>query len=366
MIAIICARQGSADWSRASDRAPDAPIPAAVDRARDVVTGGIMPDLDLEAYSDVPLFNTKAAVRETGVPAATLRAWERRYGIPEPDRTASNYRLYSERDIALIRWLREQVESGLTISQAIELFRRLSKGEKTPTVSSGGRRRAAEPEHSLDWSSLRERLLDAFQAFDEQAGELALSEAFAAHPVEDVATRLIEPVMVEVGERWERKELLIPVEHFATAFIERKLLALFNSQPVNFDGPAVLTGCAPQEQHLLGILLVALFLRRQGMRVIYLGASVPLEDLGAVLAALEPAMLILSATLQETAEHLIPIGRTIQAMPEPRPLFGFGGQAFQHSPDLAARVPGIYLEGNALEAASRAVSLLRQQAVRAG
>src|SRR5690606_20104598 len=127
-----------------------------------------------------------------------------------------------------------------------------------------------------------------------------------------------------------------------------------------------LTGCAPQEQHLLGILLVALFLRRQGMRVIYLAASVQLEDLGAVLPALEPAMLILSATPQETAAHLIPLGRTLQAMPEPRPLSGFGGQAFQHSPDLAARVPGIYLEGNALEAASRAVSLLRQQAVRAG
>src|SRR5215470_3627885 len=73
----------------------------------------------LERYSTTPLFNTKAVVRQTGIPAPTLRAWERRYGILSPQRGPNDYRLYSERDIAIIRWLREQVENGLSISQAI-------------------------------------------------------------------------------------------------------------------------------------------------------------------------------------------------------------------------------------------------------
>src|SRR5579885_342258 len=88
-----------------------------------------------EQYSTVPLFNTKAVVRQTGVPAPTLRAWERRYGILSPHRGENDYRLYSERDIAIVRWLRERVESGMTISQAIALLRSLEparrRGRKT-------------------------------------------------------------------------------------------------------------------------------------------------------------------------------------------------------------------------------------------
>src|SRR5690349_4960096 len=80
----------------------------------------------LEHYSTVPLFNTKAVVRQTGVPAPTLRAWERRYGALAPQRGENDYRLYSERDIAIIRWLREQVENGLSISQAIALLRTIT------------------------------------------------------------------------------------------------------------------------------------------------------------------------------------------------------------------------------------------------
>src|SRR5205814_4601292 len=82
---------------------------------------------DLEHYSDIPLYNTKAVVQQTGVPAPTLRAWERRYAILSPERANNAYRLYSERDIAMIRWLKVHVESGMSISQAIALLRHMNK-----------------------------------------------------------------------------------------------------------------------------------------------------------------------------------------------------------------------------------------------
>src|SRR5215469_4733130 len=95
----------------------------------------------LEAYSDMPLYNTKAVVHQTGVPAPTLRAWERRYAILTPRRGDNDYRLYSERDIILVAWLRERVDSGMTISQAIALLRSLA-----PARRRGRRgRQAAEP-----------------------------------------------------------------------------------------------------------------------------------------------------------------------------------------------------------------------------
>ncbi|HBY95520.1 MAG: MerR family transcriptional regulator [Ardenticatenaceae bacterium] len=323
-----------------------------------------MAEPDLEAYSDVPIFNTKAVVRETGVPAATLRAWERRYGIPEPDRTASNYRLYSERDIALIRWLRERVESGLTISQAIELFRHISRGEEPLSVVPGEHRRTVELEQPLEWGSLAQRLLDAFLAFDEQRAELVVGEAFAIYPVEDVITHLIQPVMVEVGERWQRDELPIPVEHFATAFLVRKVMSLINTQPVNIDAPLVIAGCAPSEHHELGILLFTLFLRRQGLRLLYLGQNVPLIDLQDALETLQPAMLALSAATLEAAGQLVPVGEMVAALPEPRPLFAFGGQAFERHAGIVARIPGLYIEGAAPEAARQTLLHIRHRATR--
>src|SRR5438445_2131867 len=81
----------------------------------------------LENYADVPLFNTKAVVQKTGIAAPTLRAWERRYTILSPERAQNAYRLYSERDIALIRWLNERVDAGMSISQAIALLRHLEE-----------------------------------------------------------------------------------------------------------------------------------------------------------------------------------------------------------------------------------------------
>src|ERR671929_2299579 len=76
----------------------------------------------LAQLSTSPIFNTKAVARETGVPADTFRAWERRYGVPRPQRTPGGHRLYSERDIAIIRWLRDRTDEGMNISHAVMLL----------------------------------------------------------------------------------------------------------------------------------------------------------------------------------------------------------------------------------------------------
>src|SRR5512134_2711280 len=76
----------------------------------------------LAQLSRSPVFNTKAVARETGVPADTFRAWERRYGVPRPQRTAGGHRLYSECDIAIIRWLRDRTDEGVNISHAVMLL----------------------------------------------------------------------------------------------------------------------------------------------------------------------------------------------------------------------------------------------------
>lgn len=318
-----------------------------------------MAELDLSHYSTAPLFNTKAVVQETGVTAATLRAWERRYGVPEPDRTGSNYRLYSERDIALIRWLRERVDSGISISQAVELYRRASAGQDMPTTLLGAspRREVGQPH---DMPSSRTRLIEAFKSFDERQADLLLNQLFALYPIEDVLTEILQPVMIEVGEQWHSGVVSVPVEHFSTAYVERKVMALINAQPYHADAPLVITGCAPHEQHELGVLLLSFFLRRNGLRVVYLGQNVPAVDLRAVLETLRPAMLALSAMTEESAAALQPIGEMIAHLPVPRPLFAVGGGAFFQSPHLLEMLHAVSLGNDAQHAADEALRHIRR------
>src|SRR3712207_3873852 len=119
-------------------------------------------------YSATPLYNTKLVVSQTGVPADTFRAWERRYGVPRPYRDESNQRLYSEQDIALIRWLRDHTAEGLTISQAVALL----QTEEATSPDSGQPR-------SVD--ALRHDLLDALLRFDAPRSDHVLSEAIALY-----------------------------------------------------------------------------------------------------------------------------------------------------------------------------------------
>ncbi len=85
----------------------------------------------MAARHDLPIYNLKAVVQETGIKPDTLRAWERRYGLPEPQRTASGHRLYTDRDVATLKWLVARQDDGLTISRAVALSLASSTGERS-------------------------------------------------------------------------------------------------------------------------------------------------------------------------------------------------------------------------------------------
>src|SRR6266498_3861826 len=208
----------------------------------------------LAQLSTSPMFNTKAVARETGVPADTFRAWERRYGVPRPQRTAGGHRLYSEQDIATIRWLRDRTEDGVNISHAVML---LSNLLDTP---------AAEPVNNNEVRAitvLAGEFVQALVAFDLAWAERLLSEAFSVYPFEHVLIDLIQPAMVEIGACWQRGEINVVIEHFATQFVRRKLGGLMNA----FEGDArrgpIVLGCAPSELHDLGAMMSSLFLMRR-------------------------------------------------------------------------------------------------------
>lgn len=293
----------------------------------------------LAQLSIAPVFNTKAVARETGVPADTFRAWERRYGVPRPQRTAGGHRLYSERDMAIIRWLRDRTDEGVNISHAVMLL------TNTLDVSSG------EPASNTQSRAI-ERLLDEFvqvlTEFDIQHSERVLSEAFSLYPFEQVLLELIQPAMIEIGERWHRGEINVAVEHFATQFVRRKLSGLMNVFEGSSHRATIVVGCAPGELHDLGMLMAALFLVRRGWQVVYLGPQVPLVDLLETIRKVRPSLVCMSASTMETATELARVARAVQEG-FPQVQFGYGGRVFNLNPEIRSSLPGIFLGHDARE-----------------
>jgi MerR family transcriptional regulator, light-induced transcriptional regulator len=296
-------------------------------------------DLELDVVvraSDRPTYNTAAVEQRTGLRPATFRAWERRYGFPKPRRLPGNQRLYSDQDIAAIRWLQRRTDEGLSISHAIRLLHvRLREG----TVSHA--KTSVEPGRPT--AALADDLTRALLVLDAGTAEQVLSEAFAMYRVEDVCLAVLAPALVEVGERWHSGDISVTTEHFASSFVRRKLFSLFDVYESGRGRGLVFAGCAPDEWHEIGILMISLFLVRRGIRLSYLGPNLSADDgLAETLRHHRPDLLIVSATSEESASRVDELASIIGALPEPRPGLGFGGHGFDDEA-RRMRVPGTYL-----------------------
>jgi DNA-binding transcriptional MerR regulator len=303
---------------------------------------------------ETPKYRIKAVSLQTGVPPVTLRAWERRYGLLNPQRTPGNYRLYSDRDIALLRWTKARVDSGLPIrlaaEQALAMRRSDDSPEALPPLTS-----PEGPAGAPD--TFARRLYESLTRHDEARASQILGQSHAVFDLATICLRIITPCLVEIGEAWHRGDIRIATEHFASSFLRGRLLALYQTFPTARGSKRILVGCAPGEFHEIGSLMLALFLRRAGHRVDYLGQDVALDDVLAYARSEPPSLICLSASLPETARRLAGFDAGLAGI-RPRPAFGFGGRAFNVDPGLRDEIQGVFLGETSSEGASGAGRLL--------
>jgi MerR family transcriptional regulator, light-induced transcriptional regulator len=224
--------------------------------------------------------NIAALAQRTGVAPDTLRKWEQRYAILQPTRTAGGQRRYSERDVARVEWLRARLEEGYRIGEAASLL---------GTVG-------VEPARSA-----RDHLRVILRALDE--GDTAevgirLDQAFALLGVDETFEAVLHPLLDEVGTRWEHGELTVAEEHLVSEAVRSRLAHLLADSGGGVHGIAVLA-CAPGERHELGLMMAALGLRRDGWKIVYLGADTPLADALALAEKLDARVLGLSVSMDE-------------------------------------------------------------------
>jgi len=304
-----------------------------------------------------PLYNIGVVTRVTGVPIATLHAWERRYGFTAAARTAGGHRLYSETDIARLRWVKSQVDSGLTVSRAVIAVRALE--------ADGHLFLPAEPEEGsrsrlgLAVSpSLRDSLLDALTLHDLLRADQLMGEMLAFYSPEDLTLEVIGPVLNAIGEGWELGHITVATEHLATNFLRHRLLMWMVTGPTPRPGNPIVMACAPGEWHEGSLLMLGVLLRRQGWPVAYLGQNVPFHDLAIFIDSIHSPAVVLVAMGEEPARALIKWPHWIKQVGG-NPAITFGGRAFVVQPELQGMVPGTYLGATIPDGLTNLVSLIQ-------
>jgi MerR family transcriptional regulator, light-induced transcriptional regulator len=300
---------------------------------------------DVKVGNNEPLYNIGVVSRMTGVSMATLRAWERRYEFPESERTAGGHRLYSERDVMYLRWVKERIDEGMQTAQAINALRHQESTGHLLQVGSDVPLEPMRQASALDHlHTYQVRLIEVLTQRDLPAADIVLGDALAASSVDDLILDVIGPALAYFGDAWHAGQVSVATEHLATNYLRQRLLMWMMSGPPPRAKAPILMACGPNEWHEGSLLILGALLRRRGWPVAYLGQSLPLQDLAGFVRELNPAMVILVGMTESVAAEISEWPRYLPDVAQSgRPIVGYGGRVFTLQPDWRQRMPGYYL-----------------------
>jgi DNA-binding transcriptional MerR regulator len=229
--------------------------------------------------------------KRAGVSPELLRAWERRYGLLRPARSAGGLRLYSPADVERVALMQQHLADGMAAAEAAALAVRDRSDEEAA-------RTALHP------AAIRDELATALDAFDEPRAQAILDRLLALATVETLLAEVVVPYLQELGERWKRGDASVAQEHFASGVLRGRLLGLARGWGLGL-GPVAVLACLPGEQHDLGLIAFGLALRSQGWRIVYLGPDSPLDTVADVSRQLEPSLVVLNAVSRERVRPVL-------------------------------------------------------------
>jgi DNA-binding transcriptional MerR regulator/methylmalonyl-CoA mutase cobalamin-binding subunit len=233
-------------------------------------------------------YSIKAVAEATGLTVETLRAWERRYRVIEPQRGSGGHRLYTARDVSRLRRLRETTARGHPIGKIAHLSNdALSRLLSDP----GGQDAAAK--------SLIERILAAVGKYRPTECDQVMAMAFALLSPFEVVRNVLSPALREVGDRWHRGELSIAQERIASNCARRQLAALLHTFNSIAKGPAVVFATLSGERHELGILMYAALAASLRLRAYYLGPDLPAEEAARCAVEINAAAVAVSLVMRD-------------------------------------------------------------------
>ncbi len=263
------------------------------------------------------MYTIKHAAELTGVPVATLRAWEKRYGIVSPTRSDNGYRVYSDADVDALRSMDALVRDGWTPAQAAAKVTRDGAPSRTAAASASAptpvdpvspddvppapdvprppvERLPADPGHRAPavLPADIEEFLDAAEHMDAERLAAILNDRFMRAPFETTLDEWLLPALRSLLEASSRGRISAMAENLATHTVMRRVAMAFESTAHPENGPRIVVGLAPGSRHELGSLSIATAARRAGLSVTYLGRDLTYASWIEAVDARKPAAVV--------------------------------------------------------------------------
>jgi DNA-binding transcriptional MerR regulator len=283
--------------------------------------------------TSLPRYRIGELARRAGVTTDLLRAWERRYALLRPSRTAGGFRLYSEDDAARVARMQENLAGGMSAAEA-------ARGALADDDETG----EAASVHTPDRQA--QRLRRALDRLDEEEAQLALDALIGSLSLDAVLRDVVLPYLHDLGERWAAGETSVAYEHFASNLLRGRMLALARGWGRG-GSPTALLACAPGELHDLPLIALGLSLRARAWRVIFLGPDTPVPTLADAARDVDPAIVVVSGVIPE---RFVDATRDLEALAaEFRVAIGGAGA----TDEIAEAVGAHYLGDDPVTAAER-------------
>ncbi len=269
------------------------------------------------------MFTIKRAAELVGVAPATLRAWERRYGVGAGRRTESGYRIYDEQAVRALSLMQALVAEGWSVRAAAE--ETLQRSSSTRSSSSLDR---ATPEG--EW------LVQAAETFDVLGLAAVLTDRLGSD-FEGAVDGWLLPSLRSLGEAWESGRVTVAGEHLVAHGVARRLAAAYDAAGADRAGARVVLGLPAGSRHELGLLSFATAARRAGLLTTYLGADVPVADWTAAISAASADCAVVAVPMADDAGA---VTETVAAIKDHHPdlLVAVGGRAQDLAPAECLRL----------------------------
>ncbi len=314
---------------------------------------------NISSFSSAPHFTIKAVQSRTGIKPVTLRAWERRYELLEPARLKNGYRLYSERDVQLLLWVKNRLDSGMSISQVVQQFNEMRELDEWPdsvqTVEPELPRLKA-PMPARDYA---EMLLGTMISHNEERAQQLIDETRKYFDLQTIFEEIVQPSVALLEHAWYRGDIPLATLHVASLYIRSKLINLMMNMPVVREGALTLIGCGPEETKELDILMLAVLLRQAGFAVEYLGPDLPVDDILDYSLISKPKFICLYVGEEATAYLMRDFAPQLAKLPS-KPRLLYMGKFVEENLERREQLGGTWLGkslDDALETMRQVVSL---------
>ena len=259
-----------------------------------------------------------AVARRLGVAPATLRTWDRRYGLGPSEHSSGEHRRYNGSDIARLTLMRKLVIAGVSPAEAAQ--RALAfDGEVSPeSLTNSITSDVAVREE------LVETLIRAARAYDRNFIEELLRSELSASGITNTWNEVLVPLLIIIGDEWADSGTGIETEHLVSEIIKRLLQEANASVQNPVNARPVLLACIGEEMHSLALYALGAVLSERKIATQFLGARTPIEAISAVVKRSAPPAIFLWAQLNKNGNHEL-LAELPSIRPTPRIVLGGPG-----------------------------------------